>query len=402
MNKQKEALKELVKQLHSGLSLEDAKRKFKAVLRNATPLEISQIEQELIAEGMQREEIQRLCDVHLAVFRDQLEKQELTLPPDHLITILMEEHTIMLQLANELTTIAQKIQQYGTSKKTSDHESRLQQISQAFRDSEKHYLREENVLFPLLEKHGITEPPTVMWKEHDTIRERKKRLTKSIDDVKTSGIENLQVHLAEDASALHDLLSNHFYKENNILFPTAVKVITESEWKQAQQDFEEIGYCSFTPTIKTDHVTEESAGSLLDSQGVLQFETGSLSAEEIDSILNTLPVDISYVDKNNHVKYFSKPEDRIFIRTKSVLGRDVQLCHPQKSVHVVNSILQAFKAGKEDKAEFWINLNNRLIHIRFYAIRARNGEYLGTMEVTQDLTELRTLEGEKRLLDWAT
>jgi hypothetical protein len=308
----------------------------------------------------------------------------------------------MLQLADELNTIAQRIQKHGDSKLTSGQESRLHQISQAFRDSEKHYLREENVLFPLLEKHGITEPPAVMWKEHDTIRERKKSLTQSIDNVKTSGIENLKVHLVEDASALHELLSNHFYKENNILFPTAVKVITESEWKQARQDFEDIGYCSFTPLIQTDHVTEESAEPVLHSQGVLQFETGSLSAEEINSILNTLPVDISYVDKDNRVKYFSKPEDRIFIRTKSVLGREVQLCHPQKSVHIVNSIVEAFKAGKQDKAEFWINLNNRLIHIRFYAIRAKNGKYLGTMEVTQDLTDLRTIEGEKRLLDWTT
>jgi len=398
----KEALKKLIEQLHAGLSPEDAKKRFKEVLKDATPLEISQIEQELIDEGMQREEIQRLCDIHLAVFREQPQEKKLILPSGHLITILMEEHKIMLQLADELIAITPRMQKVEAFNSTSHEQRRLQHISQAFLDSDKHYLREENVLFPLLEKHGITEPPTVMWKEHDEIRERKKKLTKLIDDQKALGITKLKDQLAEDASSLHKLLSNHFYKENNILFPTAAKVITESEWRQAKKDFEEIGYCTFTPPMQTDHTDEEKIKPTIHPKGILQFETGSLSAEEISSILNSLPIDISFVDKDNRVKFFSKPEERIFIRTKSVLGREVKLCHPQKSVHIVNSILEAFKTGKKDKAEFWINLNDRLIHIRFYAIRAGSGEYLGTLEVTQDLTELKAIKGEKRLLDWTT
>ncbi len=402
MVEKKEALKKLIEQLRAGLSQENAKKRFKEVLKDATPLEISQIEQELIDDGMQREEIQRLCDVHLAVFREQPQEQKLILPSGHLITILMEEHKIMLQLADELTAIVPRMQKVEDFDSTSHEQRRLQHISRVFRDSDKHYLREENVLFPLLEKHGITEPPAVMWKEHDEIRERKKKLTKLIDDHKALGIENLTNQLAEDASALHKLLSNHFYKENNILFPTAARTITENEWRQAKKDFEEIGYCTFTPPIQTDHTDEEGTEPTIQPKGILQFETGSLSAEEINSILNSLPIDISFVDRDNRVKYFSKPEGRIFIRTKSVLGREVQLCHPQKSVHIVTSILEAFKTGKKDKAEFWINLNDRLIHIRYFAIRAGSGEYLGTLEVTQDLTELKAIEGERRLLDWTT
>ena len=135
-------------------------------------------------------------------------------------------------------------------------------------------------------------------------------------------------------------------------------------------------------------------------EGVLQFETGSLSKEEIEAILNALPVDISFVDANDAVKYFNKAEKRIFVRTKAVIGRKVQLCHPQKSVHIVNKILEAFKAGKKDVAEFWITMNNRLIHIRYFAVRDKNGKYLGTLEVTQDLTDLKKIEGQNRLLDW--
>lgn len=135
-------------------------------------------------------------------------------------------------------------------------------------------------------------------------------------------------------------------------------------------------------------------------EGVLQFETGSLSKEEIEAILNALPVDISFVDANDAVKYFNKAEKRIFVRTKAVIGRKVQLCHPQKSVHMVNKILEAFKTGKKDVAEFWIAMDNRLIHIRYFAVRDKDGKYLGTMEVTQDLTDIKKIEGQKRLLDW--
>ena len=136
------------------------------------------------------------------------------------------------------------------------------------------------------------------------------------------------------------------------------------------------------------------------SAGILQFDTGSLSKEEIEAILDTLPIDISFVDRNDAVKYFNKAEERIFVRSKSVIGRKVQMCHPQKSINVVNKIVETFKKGEKEAAEFWIQMNNRLVHIRYFAVRDKNGDYLGTMEVTQDLTDLKKIKGERRLLDW--
>ncbi len=136
------------------------------------------------------------------------------------------------------------------------------------------------------------------------------------------------------------------------------------------------------------------------SEGLLRFETGTLSKDEIEAILNTLPVDITFVDKEDTVKYFSKSEGRIFARTRSIISRKVQKCHPQKSVHIVNKIVESFKEGKKDLAEFWIEKGNRLVHIRYFAVRNRDGKYLGTIEVTQDITNLKKIEGEKRLLDW--
>lgn len=132
----------------------------------------------------------------------------------------------------------------------------------------------------------------------------------------------------------------------------------------------------------------------------LQFETGSLSKEEVETILDTLPVDISFIDNEDAVKYFNKLGERIFVRPKAVIGRKVQLCHPKKSVHIVNRILESFKTGKKDVAEFWIQMNNRLIHIRYFAVRDKDGKYLGTVEVTQDITDIKKIKGEKRLLDW--
>jgi len=367
-------------------------------------MEIAKIEQELIREGLPREEIQRLCDVHMAVFREQLEKQKLDIPIGHPISILMEEHKVMLQIAEKLSDIANKVQQASDIGYVGEEKHHLEHISEDFRDSEKHYLREENVLFPILEKHGITEPPAIMWMEHDQIRERKKQLGKLIENYNAISFQDFKKQLGDTAESLNSLLPSHFFKENNILFPTALRVIANEGWKDIRREFDEIGYCCFTPPHLTgapemkEVKKEEKAAAV--HEGILQFETGTLSKEELEAVLDTLPVDVTFVDKEDTVKYFNKAEKRVFVRTKAVIGRKVQLCHPQKSIHIVNRILDAFKTGKKDVAEFWIPVKDRLIHIRYFAVRDKNGKYLGTMEVTQDLTDLKKIEGEKRLLDW--
>ncbi len=393
-------VKEIIKKLHSGVSPQEIKEKFKQVLEVINPLEIAIIEQELIKEGVAREEIQKLCDVHLTVFREQLEKQKFEIPSWHPINILMEEHKIMLKLIEEINNIINKIQQEkDIIKEIHD----LEHISKDFHDSEKHYLREENVLFPYLEKHGITEPPAIMWIEHNQIRDKKKQFYNLIEKYNDISFQEFKKQLNEVTKSLGSILSSHFFKENNILFPTALQVITEQEWINIRKDFDEIGYCCFTPehlivAPEFKEVKKIEAGHILEE---IQFETGALSRKEIEAIFNTLPIDITFVDKEDTVKYFNKGEERIFIRTKAVIGRKVQQCHPQKSIHIVNKILEAFKNGKKDVAEFWIQKKDgRVIHIRYFAVRDKNGEYLGTLEVTQDITDIKKIEGEKRLLDW--
>jgi len=398
----KKAIKEIINQLHSGSSPEEVRERFGQILESVSSTEIAKIEEELMKEGMPREEIQKLCDVHMAVFRDQLEKQKLEVPDGHPLCILIEEHKAMLQLAEKLSVIAGKMEKVSGKDYVAEELHDLEHVSANFMDSEKHYLREENVLFPTLEKHGITEPPAIMWMEHNEIREKKKQLNRLVETIDDIGFQSFKEQARETAKSLNNLLTNHFRKENNILFPTALQVITNEEWDQTKEEFNEIGYCSFTPRhLITAALKPVKGGEAAATQeDALQFETGSLSKEEIEAILDTLPVDVSFVDKNDAVKYFNKAEKRVFVRTKSVIGRKVQLCHPQKSIHIVSQIVDSFKTGKKDVAEFWITLNNRLIHIRYFAVRDKNGKYLGTMEITQDLTDLKKIEGEKRLLDW--
>jgi len=395
----KKVLKEILKQLHEGVPPEQVKERFRQFLEGVGPLEIAKIEQELISEGISREEIQRLCDVHLAVFRERLEKQRLEAAPTSPIGILLEEHRMLQQITQKLSVLAEKVQSAENLENVKEELAQLRRVAEELLDAEKHYLREENVLFPVLEKHGITEPPAIMWMEHNQLREKKKQLKGLLENAATINFQDFKRQLGELASAINNALNSHIFKENNILFPTAQRVVKEQEWADVRADFDEIGYCCFTPTHLISKV-EKPAEEKPVLEGILQFDTGTLTKEEVEAILNTLPVDITFVDKDDAVKFFNKAEKRIFVRTKAILGRKVQLCHPQKSIHVVNRILEAFKKGEKDVAEFWINVGGRLIHIRYLAVRDKDGKYLGTMEVTQDITDLKKIEGEKRLLDW--
>ena len=395
----KEILKGLIKRLHEGARPEEIKEEFREVLKGVTPDEIAKIEEELVKEGMPREEIQRLCEVHLEVFRESLEREKVLAPAGHPVHILMEEHKILLNFAGELKSIAGEMKGAKDFDSVSDKMRQLNHIAEHLKESESHYIREENVLFPYLEKHGVTQPPAIMWTEHNKIREMKGSLYRLVDAHKEMAFKDFTRQLEEAAVSLADMLSSHFYKENNILFPTALKVITGEEWKDIRHQFDELGYCCFTPE-PPELVAEEKEAPTPNrgTEGMIPLETGTFSKEELETMLNTLPVDITFVDKEDTVRYFSMSKDRIFPRTKAIIGRKVQLCHPQQSVHVVNQLLEDFKSGRRNEAEFWINVEGKLIYIRYFSVRSQKGDYLGCVEVTQDITDIKKIEGEKRLL----
>lgn len=390
----KEILKDIIRRIHRGEDPEKVKSDFKELLKTVEADEIAKIEEELIREGMDRNEIQKLCEVHLLVFKESLSKKD-EIDKKNPVSILMKEHEIILKLNSELNDISSNIKSEEDFK---EKEKRVEEIIKNFKESESHYLREENALFPTLEKYGVVEPPKIMWMEHDKIREIKKNLYESYEKVKSS-FNSLDFEKFKKLSLeLYNSLNSHFFKENSILFPTANKLFKESDFLKVKKDFDEIGYPSFLPEKYKEKLLEEIKEEK-EIKEEIQLPTGSFSLDELEAVLNTLPVDITFVDKNDKVKYFSMTKDRIFVRTKAVIGRSVQNCHPQKSIHIVNKIVEEFKSGRRDSAEFWINLNGRLIYIRYFAVR-KDGEYLGTIEVTQDITEIKKIEGEKRLLDW--
>ncbi|MGQ9587435.1 MAG: DUF438 domain-containing protein [Thermoplasmata archaeon] len=398
-DERKRKLKEMIEKLHKGVPPEQVKEQFKQIVAGVDPEDIARVEEELIREGMPREEIRRLCDVHLQVFEEALQGEKPLAPPDHPVGILMEEHRMLLEFAEGLMKVLAQLKGADESAFTRSQIDHLHHVVKHFKESEKHYLREENVLFPYIEKHGVTEPPKIMWMEHDEIRSIKKALYAIADDRRGAAVADWAKRLMPEAKRLADMLTSHFNKENNILFPTAMKLISESEWAAISKEFEEVGYCCFTPPrAKAVAAPEPEAPSAPVSEGDVAFKTGRLTVEELNAILNTLPVDISYVGKDDTVRYYSDNRDRIFVRTTAVLGRKVQQCHPQKSLHVVEQILSDFREGKRGSAEFWIDLHGRMVYIRYFPVRSPSGEYLGCLEVTQDITEIRKIQGEKRLL----
>jgi hypothetical protein len=312
----------------------------------------------------------------------------------------MDEHNRLIAFTEELRTSARTLKPLKDFKAAKPHWKPLKQIISQFRSSESHYIREENVFFPYLEKHGITQPPAIMWAEHDEIRAIEKQLYTLIDSHQQLDYTQFTTQLNELALTLAEKLANHFHKENNILFPTGLKVITDAEWHQIRHEFDELGYCPFTPapppfTAPTIHTSETPQ----EVEGLMKFETGELSHTIIEGIFNNLPIDITFVDTEDTVRFYSESGGRIFPRSKAVIGRTVQACHPKQSVHKVQQILDDFRAGKRNTAEFWINLKGRMIYIRYFAVRNTNGEYLGCLEVTQDITDIQALTGEKRLLE---
>jgi PAS domain S-box-containing protein len=397
----KAQIKEAIRQLHAGVPPDQVKEKFRGVFEGTDSLEIAKIEEELAKEGMKREEMQKLCDVHMAIFKEQIEKQNPNLKPSQSISILMEEHRIMTKMAEDLVSYANKLLKASEVRYVEEDIHQVEHLASDFTDSEKHYLREENVLFPMLEKHGITEPPSIMWIEHNQIRDLKKKLQTLIQGFSPADFSTFKQELWNTVKTMTNSLSSHFYKENNILFPAALSVITEQEWADIRQEFDLIGYCCFTPPELT--APSKKATPQMASQapvGTVQFDFGSLNQPQLNPLLNTLPIEITFVDANDAVQYFNKPTKMIFVRTKAVIGRKVQNCHPAKSLDTVTRIVQSFKSGEKNVAEFWINLNGRLIFIRFFAVRDAENRYLGTVEVVQDVTDIQKLQGERRLLDW--
>jgi DUF438 domain-containing protein len=389
----REVLKELITELHNGKSVAEVKQKFEDTFSGVSTAEISEVEQALIMGGMPVTEVQRLCDVHAAMFKGSIEEihrpKDATETPGHPVNTLKNENRALERLIEK--SIRPHLESFEANRE--DAAKLLKKDLESLSEVDIHYKRKENVLFPYLEHYGITAPPKVMWGVDDEIRELIKKAKRALDDtpVQAAG-------LTRDAV---DKITEMIYKEENILLPMMVEQLTEDEWVKIYHDSDEIGYCLIDkPVAWKPQVIKQAAAERSENvrpKNALITPAGVLEPDEIIGMLNTLPFDITFVGKDDTVRYFSEGPDRIFPRSKAVIGRKVTNCHPPASVHIVEKIVEDFKSGKKDHEDFWIRMGNRYVFIRYFAVRSKQGEYMGTMEVTQDIAPITALEGEKRL-----
>lgn len=396
-----EVLKGIIRDLHRGEDLETLKKRFRELIRDVAPTEISAMEQALIDEGMPEDEVKRLCDVHVQVFKESLEGRESPdAVPGHPLHTLMAENRALEGLLAELRALIPEPGSGRIPPPRAETAAALTALAGKLAEVEKHYLKKENQLFPLLESKGVSGPSKVMWAIHDDIRGHLKEFRQLLAASDLDSAFRLGRWLATE-------MADMIYKEEKILLPMSLETLDDADWARVKEGEEGIGYAWIRSAAGGAPAVPPGEGNAPAAEiphpgaaGSLELSTGALTPEQIDLLLTHLPVDIAFVDAEDVVRYYSETEDRLFVRTPAVIGRKVLNCHPGKSVHVVEAILDAFKARTKDVAEFWIERGGRFIHIRYIAVRDKAGTYRGCLEISQDVTGIRSLSGEKRLLDW--
>lgn len=404
VTRRKETIKNILKQLNEGKTIQEVRQEFGTLLDGADAPSIVEVEQMLINEGMPAEEIQRLCDIHANFFRESLDKQpapEST--PGHPVYTFRAENLAAEEVLADLEASINAYQEKPDLQTVKVARDFLQSLM----NFDVHYIRKENLLFPYLEKYGFYGPSKVMWGIHNDIRAGWKRLLALLTSTLESEKLPSSTAIMEVFESLATAIREMFYKEEKILIPSALERLTKEDWAQIRAQEKDAGYFMVTPgtdwpeqpPIQSAVVPEAPAGSAPSAAGHISLQTGVLTGAEIDLMLRTLPVDITYVDEMDTVRYFSQTKDRIFQRSPAIIGRKVQNCHPPQSLSKVQQILDDFRAGTRDHAEFWIQMGEKFVVIQYHALRDENGKYLGTLEVSMDAAHLRSLQGERRLLD---
>jgi DUF438 domain-containing protein len=393
-DERKEVLKSIIRDLHAGVEMEILRKRFAELVENVSASEIAEIEQSLIDEGLPETEVKRLCDVHVEVFRHALDDQDVPRPPaGHPVHMFMVENRAAENVMKEIDTLLCKIKKPADKESIQKNREQMEKKIEKITEIEKHYLRKENQLFPQLEAVGVSGPSQVMWAIHDDVRAAIKIARKQLEDNDPQVLTTMD----EINTTIRDMI----YKEDHILYPMSLETLTDRDWMKVKEGSEEIGYAWTEPMVewKPDLPPEQEKVIGAAVIGTVALDTGALTPEQVNLMLTHLPIDITYVDSEDRVAYYSSGNERIFPRSPGIIGRQVSKCHPPKSVHIVEGIVREFKEGTRDEAEFWLQMGDKFIHIRYYPVRDNGGKYMGTIEVSQDITELKKLEGEKRLLD---
>lgn len=398
-----ESLKHIIRELHRGVPVDKLKKEFHEIIRDTSAEEIAAMETALINEGFPVEEVQRLCDVHASVFEDSLKKvgKAGKVPGHPVHSYLLENKEAKKQLKH-LRRLLKRIRR---GKPDESLRQNFGQVFSRFKEIEKHFVRKENQLFPPLEAQNFTGPTKVMWGKHDEIR----GYIRQIDAFFTADDWDA---LYREFKTLSSAIKKLIFLEERILFPTALRKLSDAEWARIKRGGSEIGYAWITPSnlwdaglaatqgmaerIESVEINQEET----EMSNAIKLDTGELTAEQINLMLKHLPFDLTFVDENDKVRYYSDTAERIFPRSPGIIGREVQNCHPPKSVHIVEKIVESFRKKTKTVADFWIKMGGKYVYIRYFPVYDEAGEYRGVLEVSQEISEIQKLKGERRLLDW--
>lgn len=399
----KARLKALILKLHEGDNHQDVRQELMQSLSQIPYGEVVEVEQELIAEGLPEEEVLKLCDAHSAVLQGNIDLSgSKTIPAGHPVDLFKKENEELKKVTAQVYQLLEQTKHSADQSLNEETVFRFRGLFNSLFDVDKHYQRKEYLLFPFLESKGITGPPKVMWGKHDEIRELLKgslEILSHEDLTRDELLASAEIVLNQALFGIDDMM----VKEEQILFPMAMDKLTEAEWFEISKQSLEIGFCLYDPkdTWIPAWTTEKNLDQARTEGSHIQLPSGGFSPAELLAILNTLPVDMTFVDKDDKVKYFSQGAERIFQRNRAILNRDVRHCHPPASAHIVDKIIDDFKTGKHSRAPFWINMGGKMIHIEYFALRDEHGQYLGTLEVSHNVNRYRELQGEQRILSYS-
>lgn len=412
-----EILKDMLRSLHKGESVENLKQKLKNILKEISPFEIPLVEQELIKEGVPISEIFKLCDLHVELLKDALRSNELKDVPDgHPLNLLSKENMYITKFVKTMNIYMELL-----NKDSLDAVNYLKAINNVVFELKKfrlHYRKIQMLIFPYLERRGITAIPRVLWSKEDQVIIKLRELSMLIEKGLSNPKEFIN-NIVEKAKEVSNAISDLIFREEKILFPAVWILLSEGEWAAIHEAAKDIGYLvpidvEWIPEAKPvlpyevkGVVTQEQLKNLpqefkfaalstlspdtyeIKVKNDLEFTTGFLSKDEIEAVFKHLPIEVTYADHNDRVTFFSQSKFRKgFVRAKITIGRRFEYCHPPRLENFVKNVVNELKSGKADFKEYWTKLGDRIIRVIVIAVKNDVNAYLGTLEIVEDLTEI--------------
>jgi DUF438 domain-containing protein len=421
MSRKIDLVKELLKSIHRGVNVEELKKKYSDILSQISPIEIPLIEQQLVREGISIEDILKLCDLHVELFREFLKSRELReVPKGHPVDLFMRENEWILKQAEALSLYASALVNAIDENTRKSYLEAVKKILVELRKIRLHYRKIQMLVFPYLERRGIVAVPRVLWGREDQVIMKIRQLLELlsrinvVDESSAKLVSEKALEIAKEAGEL-------VFRENKILYPAVYALFSEGEWVAIAEIANEMGWLidigevEWKPSAKPvlpyeidGRITPQQIEALPQefrsmalARGVepdnyvikrdndIELSTGFLVAEEIDAIFRSLPLEVTYADKNDRVRFFSESRlGRGFVRTKTILGRRIEFCHPPRLEKLVRQTVDELKQGKASYREFWTKLGDSILRVLIVPVKGINGEYLGTIEIVEDMTEI--------------